>query len=377
MNNKIKKTIKISVGIVIMVSLVFVIITKTGSENNAEESAKTITLNRADITESISASGRVESASHVNVSAVKDGSKVKKVYVKVGDQVKEGDMLAQLDTADLQREIETKTLNLNTEIESAKQDMELKYRNLSNSKVLFEQGAISKDDLLKAESEYNRSAADYNTKKNSSEVNSLERQIAESAIRATADGTVTMVNAEEGSFANGVLFTIEDLGNLKIRAGVSEYDINSVRIGQKVVIKTEMTEDKEFTGEIYNIPPTSQKDDTGKAVKDGKVLFDVEVLFKNNQDIKAGTNARINIITAEKQGVIAVPPDALLKNQDGSNSIYIADQSGEDYVVKEIKVEKGLENDFNAEIQGDGIQEGVKVLSSPKNFVTGQKIKVQ
>ncbi len=136
-----------------------------------------------------------------------------------------------------------------------------------------------------------------------------------------------------------------------------------------------MTDDLELSGEVRSIAPTAQKEEsTGKTTATGKVQFSVEIGIKDrNPDIKIGTNARVNIVTAGKEGVLAVPFDALVKSKQGSN-IYVADKKGNSYVVREIKVKTGLENDLYVEITGKEVKEGLRVINNPKDLTVGQEV---
>lgn len=237
MKLKRKNVLRIGLGAIVFVAIVFLIITIVSTANVQKEKPELFVLSKTDIMESISATGRVESVTRENVSASADG-KVKTVNVKLGDRVKKGDVLAVLDTTAAQRELEKSYNSKKSEIIAAQMELDLKSRDYNNSKILFDQGAISHNDLLKAENDYRKAAADYESKQNSSEIMGLKQKIADATIVAPIDGTVTMVNAARGTASSGVLFTIEDMEHLKITASVSEYDINSVKTGQKAVMRS-------------------------------------------------------------------------------------------------------------------------------------------
>lgn len=372
-NIKKKKVIKIGIVVIIAIAIIVAFMPKHSDEEQQMPLAS-FSLEKKDLTESISTSGRVESVESKNVSAVTEG-KIKNVYVKLGQQVKKGDLLAQLDTTNSQREIEKAQKSNKAEIDLVLQDMEAKYREYDNAKFLLEMGEISKEDMIKAQNAYETASKDYENKKQSVDISTFQQQIADATLRAPISGTVTLVNANEGNVSSGVLFTIEDTQNLKVTANVSEYDINQVKIGQRVIVKTEMTDELELSGEVLSIAPTAQKEETtGKTPTSGKVQFLVEIGIKDkNPDIKIGTNARVNIVTAGKEGVLAIPFDALVKNKQGS-SIYVADKQGNSYIVRKIKVKTGLENDLYVEITGKEVKEGLRVINNPKDLTEGQEV---
>ncbi|QHI73004.1 efflux RND transporter periplasmic adaptor subunit [Aminipila terrae] len=297
-----KKVIKIGIVLIIIAVVIVALMPKDGQKDQQLPVAS-FSLEKKDVIESISTSGKVESVESKNVSAAADG-KIKNVYVKLGQQIKKGDLLAQLDTTSIQREMDKAQKSSKTEMNSAFQDMNSKYREYDNAKFLYDMGEISKDDLLKAQNAYEAASSDYEIKKQSADTTSLQQQIADATLKSPISGTVTLVNATEGNSSSGVLFTIENTQDLQVAANVSEYDINQVKKGQKVIVKTEMTGDTELSGEVLSIAPTAQKEETtGKTTSSGKVQFLVEISIKDkNPGVKIGTNARVNIVTAGKEG---------------------------------------------------------------------------
>lgn len=368
-----KKVIKIGIVLIIIAVVIVALMPKDGQKDQQLPVAS-FSLEKKDVIESISTSGKVESVESKNVSAAADG-KIKNVYVKLGQQIKKGDLLAQLDTTSIQREMDKAQKSSKTEMNSAFQDMNSKYREYDNAKFLYDMGEISKDDLLKAQNAYEAASSDYEIKKQSADTTSLQQQIADATLKSPISGTVTLVNATEGNSSSGVLFTIENTQDLQVAANVSEYDINQVKKGQKVIVKTEMTGDTELSGEVLSIAPTAQKEETtGKTTSSGKVQFLVEISIKDkNPGVKIGTNARVNIVTAGKEGVLAVPFDALVKSKQGS-SIYVAQKQGSSYIVRKVTVKTGLENDLYVEIMGKGVKEGLRVINNPKDLTEGQEV---
>ncbi|MFV0516238.1 MAG: efflux RND transporter periplasmic adaptor subunit [Aminipila sp.] len=366
----------IVIGIVIAIAVFAGTKLLGGKEEGLQQPVSAFPLEKMDITESISSSGKIESRDSENVSAITDG-KIKKVYVKVGQQVKRGDILAQLETSNLQREIEKANQTSKTEINAALQDMQNKNREYDNAKFLYEMGELSQDEMIKSKSAYEMSSADYEAKKAAVNISNLQQQIADATIKAPISGTITWVNAVEGNTSNGIMFTIENIENLKLVANVSEYDVNNIKLGQKSIVKTEMTGELELSGEVLSISPTAQKDNTtGKTQTTGKVQFPIEISINDkNPMVKIGANARVNIITAGKNNVLAVPFDSLVKDKN-ETSVYIADKKGNKYIVKKIDVKTGIENDIYAEVISENLKEGMLVLNNPKDLTVGQEVQL-
>ena len=94
-----------------------------------------------------------------------------------------------------------------------------------------------------------------------------------------------------------------------------------------------------------------------------------------HDNLKIGSNARVNIITSERGAVLAVPSEALAMDKKGY-AVFEAIKKGDTYKAKKIRVATGMETDLMTEISGSGLREGMKLVSSPQGLRSGQKFKV-
>lgn len=340
--------------------------------NEQQPAAAYIELKKRDMVNSIDTSGKLSSVNSRSVSAASDRI-VKAVYVKVGDKVRAGQTLAQLDVSGARQELEQFRANLRTELDTAERELAEKKKEYELAKFSFDIGDGSKQNMEKAQRAYENAAAELESKKNKPGDASLQKQIADGTITAPISGTVTAVSAEEGSMSSGSLFTIEDTENLQVTATVSEYDVNAVKPGMKAVVKTEMTGEQEFQGEVLSVSPAAQKN-TGDKNASGKVLFQVNVGLTNESDqVRIGGNAQVKLIAEKKEGIFTVPFDALVNAADGG-SIYIAEPQGDSFAVREIRVTTGMQNDVETEISGAELKEGMKILRNPAGLTPGMKV---
>jgi HlyD family secretion protein len=263
---------KLIIGGTILIALLAVFfIWKPFSPRIQDASAtQTYTLAKSDLLDSVLVSGTVISSNIENIYSKVASYPIKQVYFEVGDKVKAGDILAQLDTSALALDIRQTELNIkNAElslknedtsnnyslqsaqngVESASLELKNSQDNLEKLKKLFESGAVSSDELSQAESTLKRAQISYDnaqaalvntqskntsTAKTNLEVQklTLEKQrktLNDAKIIAPIDGTVTMVNAKENSTANGLLFIIEDTENLIVSTAIGEYDISLIK----------------------------------------------------------------------------------------------------------------------------------------------------
>lgn len=181
-------------------------------------------------------------------------------------------------------------------------------------------------------------------------------QFAKAEITASESGTITEISAKVGTIPNGILFTIEDTNLLYVSAKVKEYNLKDLSIGQSVFIATDATDKEVFDGDIIYISP--------KAVSEAgstNVEFEIWVAIKKpNENIKIGMNAFLEIVINSKKDVFAVPLSAIITNENGT---YVRSQSGNENI--DIPVEIGIKTITSAEISGEGIEEGLIILSAP------------
>ena len=407
-----KKKIFIGSTILMVIVVAFAGWRFSTSTAQGQTDVQTFVLKKVDLVDSVLVSGTVKSSKSENVYSRVTNYPIKKVNVEVGDKVKAGDVLAQLDTDSLELDIRQSELNIrNAEaslknenssndysLKSALNSFETASLELKNSqktydqtKELYESGASSLDEFTKAElalkkaqltynnaqaSLQNTKSKDITTTKNNIELQrvALEKQkktLNDSRIIAPIDGTVTLANAKEGGSAAGLLFVVEDTENLIVSTQIGEYDISLVKPGQDVVIKTDSTGDKQFIGTVSKIAPTAVKDASGNIADTSNIQFDTEIALKDKDpNIKIGMTMRLTIKLSEKKDVYSVPHEAVFTEADGSQWINVLetakDDSNSKNVSKKIKVQTGMETDMYVEVSSPDLKDGMDVLVNSK-----------
>lgn len=374
-----KKILKITIPIILI--LVVGIFVLPSFFNKSEEVKKysVFNLTKNDLSEKVSASGKIESKESSNISASTEG-RIKKVYVVLGQQVKKGQLLAEMEDSNIQNEIRKTLAASSIDLQNAAMNKNNKARDLESAKYLYSLGEISQEELRKAQSDYDAAAMEYSQKSAGSDVSYLRKQLNDTKLVSPIDGTVTFMNAKAGTQSSGVMFVVEKTKDLALNASVSEYDINKIVSGQKAVVKSEMTGEEEFAGTVSLIAPAATKQQvTGQqdaSSANDKTQFKVMVAIQGKHDnLKIGSNARVNIITSERGAVLAVPSESLAMDKKGY-AVFEAIKKGDTYRAKKIRVTTGMETDLMTEISGSGLREGMKLVSSPQGLRSGQKFKV-
>ena len=182
-------------------------------------------------------------------------------------------------------------------------------------------------------------------------VEQLQEQIEDCTIRATADGTITSLNATVGSAASSAggtpLATIQNTGALKVSVNIDENDIQQMQVGQRAIIRSDATGDKEIAGTLTQLSVTTSENG-----------FPAEVSVDDaDSGLLIGVSAKVEIVLSETEGVYSVPYDAVETKDSGEKVIYIRD--GKDW--KELPVTTGMETSYYIEIESDELTDGMEV----------------
>ena len=240
---------------------------------------------------------------------------VKELYVKEGDHVTAGQLLAVLDSSDISQELSLKRGNvslLQKQQAETLEDRQVEYDNAKKEyddiKALFDIGAASQkelddakqklDNIPSADGKAALSAAEQQTISNANQEVSIQSStLADCQIRSKIDGTVTRVNTKVGRFADETendkpMFVIENIENLQMKVLVGENDIGKISVGQKVDVTTDSMGKESVAGEVVRISPTGE-------LKEGSASERVIPVYINisekNDKLIAGVTARATI----------------------------------------------------------------------------------
>ena len=205
----------------------------------------------------------------------------------------------------------------------------------------------------------------------------LEERLDNCVVVAPCDGTVTKVNATVGSTPSGVLFIIEDTDNLMMVATVTEYSAAEIASGLEADISIPSI-NKDYKGHISKVSPTGVKGADGRT--DGQANFRINADIDTNDDkaVLIGMTAKAEVTVGSSGEVLAVSYDCVATDENGSH-ICVAEaidpaKKPYQYKVKFIPVTQGFESNTMVEITGDGISEGMEILSNAGDFTDGETV---
>ncbi|HZK88141.1 MAG TPA: efflux RND transporter periplasmic adaptor subunit [Anaerovoracaceae bacterium] len=349
--SKKKKGVVIGIGVLILLiaAAVFLIPQKN---NAAIVSAGEVT--EGYIEEAVSINGTIEGAEKAEIMS-SSANEISSILVKEGEQVVAGQTLARLNASDIQ-----------SQYAKAANALSLSRTQYENAKLLFDEGAISKDELIQKKSLFDNDVLT---------VQSYDIGD-KTSIKSPINGTVTRINAVAGKVASSsinseALFVVEDLNNLKMNVKVSEFDISKIKVGQKVKIKAEVTGDVVIFGQVEKIASTGESKDAASKEMIIPVIISID---KGQTNIISGVSAKASILIQSKEKALIVPIDAILEDPEtGENSIVLLNA---DNTVKIIPVKLGIEGTMNIEVISTKLKVKDKIILSPgfdlKNGMTVQ-----
>ena len=264
-------------------------------------------ISRGTLEKTVSSSGSLTPVSTVSVLAQMSG-KVEKIYVDFNDQIKKGQILAELNTDMLKLKREQQRAS----IVKARANYELQSINYQNQLKLAEKNLISDYELKTGKTTLDIQAAELSAAEAS--FNVIETEINQYAyIKSPINGIVLQRNINEGqnvvegsSMNSTSLFTLaEDLREMQIEANVDELDIASIRINQNVRFTLEALTGKVYSGivkKIHLMPTTMDNVVTYKVIinvdnKDGTLLpgmtCEIEFIEEHKENILLVSNAAL------------------------------------------------------------------------------------
>ena len=231
--------------------------------------------------------------------------RITKINVEIGDRVKKGQVLAEIDKVQLQQA----QLQLhNAEVE------------LGRLKALYEAGGLSKSDLDAVELQYNVAKTQ------------VQNLIENTTLLSPIDGVITARNYDAGDMyaMSAPIFTVEQIKPVKLLVAVSESDYSKVKKGDRVTITAEAFPDLTFDGKIERIYPT---------IDPATRTFTVEVVVANNYStLRPGMFSRVTVNFGTNKNVV-IPDVAVVKQQgSGERFVYVLNEDG---TVSYVKVELG------------------------------------
>ena len=330
-------------------------------------------VRRHNVEKVVNATGEVKAVDLVTVGAQVSG-KIEKLYVSIGQTVKMGDMIAEIDSTTQQNDVDiakAKMSSYQAQLKAAKTSLKIAKKQYQRMQSLKKQNAASTEDLENAEDGYESAMSkvaeiEASLKETEISLSTAETNLGYTKITAPLDGTIVSVPVKVGQTINAAMDTptivqIADLNQMEIYIEISEGDIGNIKPGVKVTYSVLADMNKVYETTLKSIDPalTLLTDDQYTEVVDSsEAIYFYGRLVVPNADgkLRIGMTTQNVIYVESAEDVLTVPAMALKGDVDGK---YVEVRTAEG--VERRPVITGVSDDLNVEIK-KGVSEGEEVV---------------
>lgn len=332
-----------------------------------EQQYRSEAVERGDITQTVSANGTLNPVVLVNVGTQVSGT-VKRLRADFNDQVKKGQVLAELDDALFAAQARQSAAN----VRNAAASLALAKTHERRMRDLFQKEFVSRQELDQAVQALE--AAEAQLALAEAQQQKDKTNLDYTVIRSPVSGVVVSREVDVGqtvaaSFQTPTLFKIaQDLREMQINSNFAEADIGNIHVGQLVYFTVDAFPDRTFTGNVKQIRlnPTTQQN---------VVTYNVVVTVSNpDQTLMPGMTAYVNAVVAQRHDVPLVPHAALrfkpanaspprknarAKQRDtAAATVYVLESTG----LRAVEIVTGISDNRRTEVVSGGLKAGDRVV---------------
>lgn len=337
-------------------------------QNDKKPNYKTVIVERGEIENVVTATGKLQPREFVDVGAQVTG-RLDVLHVEIGDRVKKGDLLAEIDVTLFMAKVDQQRAQLKYQeaslIEREAQNTLAKL-NFERQANLYDHNATSLELLQSAEATLKSSDAQIAMLKAQieqikSSLRADEANLEFTRIYAPMDGTVVSLSAKQGQTLNAnqqapIILQIADLSTMTVKAEVSEADVTKLRIGMDLYFKT-IGSQKKWYASLAKVEPTPS---VLNNVVLYNALFDVD---NNSSRLMTSMTTQVFFILSNASDALLLPPNAITKETPRSTT-GVVEVLKEDGKVERREVTLGVSNRISVEILS-GVSEGERVIIKP------------
>lgn len=381
------KSVKISIAILVVAGGIWGYFSGFKNDIKAPELVK---VWRGNLQNYVVANGEVQARNLTDIGAQVSGQ-IKKLYVKIGDSVQKGDLIAQIDS--VTQENEVKNLQAQLLIDEADLNATQIAANVAKTQFLREQklfkaDATSRESYENAQNTYYLKSAtleQIKAKINQTmiKLDTAKKDLSYTQITAPLSGTIVSVPVKEGQTLNAnqttpTIAQIANLNELEIVMEITEGDITKIKPSQMVEYSILSNPQRKFYAPITTIDPglttlsdgkygNSQSSNSNSSSSSNSAVYYYAKALAENKDnfLKIGMTTENRIIIDQSENALIVPLNALI-DENGDKFVSVAlDGFGAKFEKRAVKV--GISDNMNIEIL-DGLQEGEDIIL-PEEFL--------
>ena len=333
----------------------------------------------------VDATGEIFATELIDVGAQVSGQ-IKKLYVKLGDQVKKGDMIASIDSSTQQNSIDNKEAQLaiyKAQLESAKVALNISKTQFNRENALFAKNATSKQEFESAKNTYSANSAkikelEAQIKQTNIELSTAKINLGYTKITAPRDGTIVSVQVEEGQTVNAnqttpTIVNIADLSHVKMKMQIAEGDITKIKVGTPVEYSILSEPTKKFQTTVSSIDPglttlsdgsygssSSSKSSYSSSSSSSSAVYYYAQSIVDNKDgiLRIGMTTQNELLIANVEDAIIVPSIGIKKDENGTFVYVLKDGKPVKTAVK-----TGIKDNLDTQIIS-GINENDEIITS-------------
>lgn len=353
----------------------------------------TARVRERDIESSVLATGTLEAALQVSVGAQVSGQ-IKSLKVALGDKVKKGDLIAEIDSMTQQNALRQAEAQLNDVTAQRRSKMAtLKQEKLAYARqqTLLQADAASREDFETAQANMDATTADIAALDAQIEqahiaVDTAKVNLGYTSIVAPMDGTVVYVAVQEGQTVNAnqttpTIIKLATLETMKVKVDISEADVVKVSPGQKAVFTILGDPQHQYDATLQQIEPAPDsisEDDTtsnssssssNSASSSTAAVYYNGILVAPNPEgkLRISMTAQVSIILASAKGALVIPQTALLaQGREGAATVEVLDDKGKPVARK---ITTGISDAADIQVL-DGLKAGEHVVIGDSSQAT-------
>ncbi|MGI2169902.1 efflux RND transporter periplasmic adaptor subunit [Shewanella sp. MF05960] len=367
---------KLTLLIVVIILIIaggayFVFDSDSSAPNYATESVQ-----RGNIESSVLANGMLQASKFVSVGAQASGQIIN-LPVALGQQVKQGELIAQIDSLTQQNKLKEAIASLTSneaQYRAKQAQINLAQQEFNRQKSMLADNASSKADYESAQATLLVYLAELDQLKAQQEqvklsVESAQLNLGYTTIKAPMDGMVVYTAVTVGQTVNSTQSTptiveLADLTKMTVKAKISEADVIKVKPGQAVYFTILGQPQKRFNATLRAIEPgptIMDGDDSNMTSSDTDAIYYNGLFDVENPDgiLRIGMTAQVSIILEQGEDVILVPSQILQPNHGKRPGFRVPVLVNDEIEYRNVTV--GINNKVNAEIT-EGLEEGDQII---------------
>jgi membrane fusion protein, macrolide-specific efflux system len=344
----------------------------SSASQKPQDASTPVTVSRGNIEEVVTAQGKLEPQQYVDVGTQVSGQ-LKRIYVDIGDTVKQNQLLAEIDPRVFQAQVDAGEARLNSlraQLNQQKAELTLAQQNLKRNQNLIAVNAVSQQVLQESESQAAVAKAQVDSivaqmQETESNLKASRTNLGFTKIYAPMSGTITTLPTKEGQTLNAnqtapTVMQVANLNVMTVRAQVAEADVSRLKENMPAYFTTLGDSEHRWQGKVRQIQPSPQ-------IVNDVVLYDVLIDVNNEgRRLMTGMTTQVFFILGKADNALILPAEVLTRRVPNADN-----DKGKAYRVSVVTptgreprtIHIGLLTRTQAEVT-EGLNEGDQIATS-------------